>query len=1023
MLTRFALANRSFILFAVIVAVLMGPFSFLTHPSREDPAVVIRNAAVVARFPGMSADRIEDLITRPLEEKVREIVEVDTIESTSTPGQALINVTVDDIYTDMQPIWADLRNKMEDVAPVLPEGTQGPFVDDDKGNVAMATIALTGEGWENWEMHEIAKDLRRDIYALVEGVRKIDLFGVLEERIYLEFDSVKLSELGLDTRVVIDTIQAQNVVLPGGSIEAEGLSLEVEPSGDFETLEQITDLIVALPDQPGASVFLKDVATLRKGYEEPPGTPAYYNGRPTIVLSISMIDGFDSFAFGAALKAVVAAQSAQMPLGFETHFITYQPDDIGIAIFGVLQNLWQTVVIVLIVVVAFLGLRAGLIVGAMVPLVMVLTVLVMRQAGIELERMSLASLIIALGLLVDNGIVVAEEIEVRLQEGMERVAAALAAGKALATPLLAASVTTILAFMPLMLAPGGAGEYTRSISLVIALALIVSWVVALTALILFCVWFLKPGTKAKTIGEGRGLRVYRDLMGVCVNRPLPVIAGGLGLFGLGVWLMGFVGATFFPNSERTQLQVQVNLPVGSSSSLTAEVTQRVAAWALDKDQNPEVTDVVGYVANGGPRFYLALAPIDGTPDQAYLLINVQTPQDVAVVSNRLRGFAADATPEARIIPKPMSMGPNEAGLVEYRVTGEDAVVLAGIANRLQMALRETGFARDVKQDWENPTVTIRVIVDQQAARRAGVTSQDIANALNTQLSGVSVTDFRTSDVSIPVVLRAIGDQRTNLDRLRTLSIGREDASAIPLLQVAQLGGVPGFSRIQRRDLQRVITVSAVASGTTAVGLDAMLSPVLATLSGDIPFGYSIEKGGEIEGSSDAQARLFASLPLALCLMLLVLILQFDSLIKPVIIFLTIPLVLPGVALALLLAPGANFSFMGILGLLALMGIVINNAIVLIDRIEIERDGGKPLRAAIIEAGVQRLRPIVMTTCTTSLGLLPIILARDVLFYDLALVVAGGLLIGTLLTLVFVPSLFALFFIRTARRDAAAAHAA
>ncbi|MEM7404808.1 MAG: efflux RND transporter permease subunit [Pseudomonadota bacterium] len=1011
MLTSFALNNRTLMVAAVLVCLFAGPLSFLTHPSREDPAITIRSANVTAQFPGMSAERVENLITRKLEEKIREIPEVWHIESTSSNGKALIKVEIQEQYADMTNIWADLRNKMDDVRADLPSGTLGPFVFDDQGNVAMATIAITAEGFENYEMREAAKELRRIIYATVPGVRKVDLFGVEEQRVFVEFDNIRVSQLGIDPNSIISSITRQNVILPGGRVEADGTTMTIEPTGDFGGLGDISGLSVRIDGDPPTTIYLRDIADIRLGYAEPAEKPAFYDGKPAIVMSVSMIDQVDSKIFSATLQAVVEQYQGELPWGFEFDFITFQQNEINDAVYSVLNNLWQTCLIVLLVVIAFLGLRTGLIVGAMVPLVMLISTLVMRQTGIELERMSLASLIISLGLLIDNGIVVAEDLQGRIQRGQERVQAAIESGRALILPLLAASLTTILAFMPLMLASGGAGEYTRSISLVIAIALAISWVVALTVLLLFCVWFMKAGDPQdeEAAYERWYYNGYRRMLGFAIRFRWLVVVAAIGFLVFGGWLFQFVGKTFFPASERTQLQVIVELPVGANTVATSAAIARITEWLLDDQKNPEVDNVVGYVASGGPRFYLALAPVDGYANNAYMIVNVKQSRDVVTVRERLKFWALGAIPEARVTPKEMSMGPSESGLVEFRIVGPDSAVLSDAADQLMAALRTAPDTTGIKSDWENPTVALQVIVDQNAARRAGISSEDIANALNTQLAGNTVTNFRVDDVTIPVVLRAEGDQRTNIDRVRTLNVGVVGKSAVPLLQVAQFDGKVGYSRIKRRDLRRVMTVSGKSSSLTASELDAAVATALAEVRAGLPAGYVIEKGGEIEGSSDAQGNLFANLPLAFALMVLVLIWQFDSFRKPVIILLTIPLVITGVSAGLLIFPGANFSFMGILGFLALAGIVINNAIVLLDRIEVELAAGRAEFDAIVEAGVRRLRPIVMTTCTTALGLAPIIVSKDVLFYDLAVVIAGGLIVGTVLTLFIAPSLYAMFY--------------
>lgn len=1009
MLTRFALANPMLVLALTFFALAAGPFSFLTHPSREDPKITIRDASVQALFPGMPAQKIEQLITLALEEKLREIPEVDEIRSTSSIGQSLVNVTISDEYTDLDQIWTDLRDKMDEVARELPSGTQGPFVDTDRGDVAMATIALTADGFDNDEMHAAAKQIRRQIYARAPGVRRVTFFGVRERRVFVEFDTVRLAQLGLEPDQIVGAVQSQNVIQPGGQVQADGLTLTIQPTGDFDSLEDVRNLSIALPDSDGGALYLSDIADISFGYEDPPGSLAFYNGEPAIVIGVSMVDGFDAGAFSEGLTVFIGEARNVLPLGMFLEFITFQPDEIDAAIEGVLSNLWQTVLIVLAVVIAFLGLRSGMLVGAMVPLVMVATILIMRFAGIDLERMSLASLIISLGLLVDNGIVITEELQGRISRGEKRKDAALAVGRQMSGPLLAASLTTIFAFMPLMLMPGGAGEYTRSISLVVAISLLASWAIALTALVVFCFWVLKPGEaedEDKVYGSRR-FEAYRGFMRWIVRWRWFVVAGSFATIIPGVMLFAGVSKTFFPASERAQLQIKVELPVGANTYATTQVVRRLQNWLGDAETNPEVVDSIAYVATGGPRFYLSLSPIDGYANKGYFIVNLDDFKKLSGLSRKVREFAAAAIPEARVTPQSMSLGPSVAGEVAYRIYGAESVELIRQSEALQAAMRKIDGARDVKDDWDNPAVTIRVVIDQAAARRDGVTSADVADALNAQLAGVQITDYRLGDLSIPVIARAKSGARTNLDRLRTLNVGRAAGSPVPLLQIASFEGAPEYSRIKRQDLERVVTVSAVHVSDTAAAFAGMLADDLAALRASLPPGYRVEVGGEVEGSSEANQKLSANMPLALALIVLVLIWQFNSFVRPALILSVIPLAITGVALALTLAPGANFGFMAILGFLALMGIVINNAIILIDRIDQERERRNDILEAVTEASVRRLRPIVMTTCTTALGLAPIIISRDVLFYDLALVIAGGLIFAALLTLVVTPCLYAM----------------
>ena len=1009
-LSELAMNNKAVVLFFTLLVLVAGPFSFSTHPSREDPKISIRTAVVSARYQGMSPERMENLITKKIEERIREIPEVEHIESTVQNGSTIIRANVYDRYSDMDPIWIQLRNKMDDVKADLPDGTEGPFVNDDYGDVAMASIALTAEGFSISEMREAARRVRDQLYSL-GGVRKITLYGVEPERIFVEIDNIRLSQFGISGTDIINAISKQNIILPGGTINTEGQSIFIEPSGNFEDLKDITDLQIQIPGQTGQVAYLKDIAKISRGYADPPKAPVFYNGKPAIVLGVSMIDQYDSFKFADDLKRRVRLIEQSLPIGYKFDYITFQPNEISIAINGVMNNLYQTIVIVLIVVMVFLGWRTGLLVGAMVPLVMLLSILVMRVVGIELERMSLATLIIALGLLVDNGIVVSEEIGRRLTLGEERFSAVINAGRDMSVPLLTSSLTTVFAFMPLMLAESAAGEYTRSISLVIAITLIGSWLVAMVVMPVFSFWFFKPGPTVdeETLYNRPLFKRYRSVLDFILKRRALFLASICALLVSSIFLFSYVPKVFFPASERTQLQVLIDAPVGSNSYKTLASIKPLSAWLMDKNQNPEVKDHVAYIADGGPRFYLGLNPIDADPFRAYLIVNVNTAEDVRRLLEKVRIFAARNMPEVRVTPKPMSMGPAEAGLVEYRFSGPSDKELKRLSLELQAAMRAIPATRNIKDNWENPTIKVLVQIDQTRARRVGITSEQIAQALNANFAGTSVTVYREGDQTIPVILREAGTARTNIDRLRTINVARVDGRAIPLLQVATFEGITQYAYLQRRDLERVIKISGVNPGLSAQALDKALGPDLERIQKQLKPGYRFERGGELEDSSKAQGSLFANFPLAFALILLVLIAQFDSFKKPLMILLTVPLIITGVALALFIMPGANFGFMAILGLLALFGIFLNNAIVLIDKIDMERAAGFGLHDAIIKASINRMKPILITTATTVLGLVPIILSRDVLFYDLALVISGGMIVGTLFTLGVVPVLYSLFF--------------
>ncbi|MCB2100089.1 MAG: efflux RND transporter permease subunit [Rhodobacterales bacterium] len=1005
-LTRWSLdASRLTILFILFVA-LAGVASYVTYPRKEDPSITIRMAQVTAAYPGMAATRVEDLITRPIEERIREIPEVKRITSDSRTGNALVSVEVQDTVTDLAPVWQRLRDKMADLAPDLPDGTQGPTVNDEVGLTAVATVALWSDGFTLAEMRQVARDTRDRLYTL-DGIKKIELYGVQDERVYLEASNARLARFGISPLTLVDTLRQQNIVLPGGHIDADGQNVIVEPSGDFTDVEQIREVLIPRPG--GGTVPLRDLVTVTRGPVDPPRNPVYFNGRPAIVLSVSIQDGVNSVAFGDRLTAALARIQNSLPIGYVLDYATFQPDLVALAVDGAVVNVYQTLAIVLAVVMVFLGWRTGLIVGAFVPLAMLLGLVVMRLLDIELQRMSIASMIIALGLLVDNGIVVAEDIRARLSAGQKRRDAAIDAGRTLAVPLLTSSLTTILAFMPMMLAVGAAGEYTRSLSQVVIILLLGSWFLAMVVTPVLCVWFMRQPTAediAAAAREGRFLGGYRRLLGG-VLRHRALFLAGVGLVAVAAgWGFSFVPKIFFPESERNQFLVYIDLPAGSSIKATQATVRAVTAWLDDRAANPDVTGTIAYVGGGGPRFYLTLSPIDPDPHRAFITVTTGRGGDVPAAMARVRAHLLDRHPEARAQVKAMSLGASESGLVEIRLVGPDAGALTAASARLQDGLRAMAGARDIRDDWENRVVKVTVQVDQGRARRAGVTSTEVAQSLNTYLDGMAVTDYREGDLVIPVVLRGLEAERGTLSGLADINVHTAAGTTVPLPQIASFTGEFAHGRIKRRDLERTVTVQVKHQALKAAPLFAQMEPLLAGL--DLPPGHRWEVGGELEDSAEAQANLFATLPHCLALIAVLLVWQFNSFRRPAIILATIPLAFLGAVVGML-ALNAPFGFMSILGLFSLAGIIINNGIVLIDRVDGLRAEGLAPDKAVVEAALARFRPILMTTLTTILGLLPLIVSHDPLFYGLAAVIAFGLLLGTALTLGLVPVLYTLLF--------------
>ncbi|MBA6251235.1 efflux RND transporter permease subunit [Colwellia sp. MB3u-55] len=1012
-LTKIAFTYRKSILMVLALLLINGVFAYLTLPAQENPTITIRKAIVTTSYPGMAPERVEQLITRAIEKEIRKIPEVEKLTSTSMTGQSVIHVEIYDRYFNLDNIWQDLRNKVKQAQLNLPEGTSPPFVNDSFGDVSVVTLALTADGFDLGEMYDISKHIRDNLYN-VAGTKKVDIIGVQAERIYLEAKTAKLAQLGISPRSIISELQNQNIISPGGQIDTGLRSIVVEPTGNFSSLEEIGNTHIRITGTDD-TIALKDIVSLRRGFIDPPDKPAYFNGEPAIMFGVSMLQKYNLLEYAPRVKNMVTNIENTLPIGYKINIATYQADQVQKSIEGVSINVIQTLVIVLLVVIYFLGLRTGLIVGSIVPFVMLTTLAIMKFSGMTLEKMSLATLIIALGLLVDNGIVIAEDFKRRIEQGIDRFDAMCQGGKELAMPLLSSSVTTILFFLPLMLAEHVAGEFTRSVSLVILITLMTSWVLALCVTPTLCYFFIKADNKGSaatdkpTENSTKFYQIYEKflhwvLAHKTIFMTLMVVTLIVSLSGFGL-----LKKQFFPDSDRTQVMMYIDLPNGTSARETNRQMQEVFTWLDDKTSFPEISNYSGYSGFNGPRFVLTLNPEDPANNKGFVVINVKDETQINTFVNKLHNGIIENFPNVSGRVKRMFAGPSDSSTISIQVKGPDKDILYEKAKEIMSVLQAVPYTKNVRTDWENRIVKMQVKIDQHRARRAGVTSSDVATALQGYFSGANVTEYRDGDDIIPVVFRAEEEERFNLDRLRTVSIfSNQTGSSVPLFQVADFIPVNQYAKIQRENMFTTITIEASNTQMTAEDLQVVIDSDIQALKKDLPVNHLIEYDGVIVQSKEAQQALGASMPMVIGLVLILLVMQFNSFRRASIIVLTIPLSLIGTVVGLLVM-NAPFGFMVTLGIYSLAGIIINNAIVLIDRIEIERATGQSDYQAIVNSCLTRLRPITMTTVTTIMGLLPLLIDPMSMFYGMATVLAFGLGVGTILTLAVVPVLYASFF--------------
>ena len=959
-ITGFALNNSRTVIMTIVLVIVGGVYAFMGLPKLEDPLITIREAVVVAKYPGMPVEQVERLITRPIEEEIRSMGEVDEIkDSTSKVGESLIHVTIkDEVPSEQLPAtWKLLRNRMDDVKRELPEGTIGPMVNDTFGDTSVATIALWSDGFSMAEMHETARQIRERL-NLMKGIQKVDFTGVQDERIYLEVSNAKIAQLGIDIAVIGQSLREQNILLPGGRIDVDDVEIIVETQGRFKSIGEIGEVLIPISGTQ-ATIPLRDIATIRKAYVEPIHNPAYYNGHQSIVLSIFILKGVDAVEFGERLKKEVQEIERSLPWGYVLEFATYQPKLIKKAVSGMVINVIESVAIVLVVVMLLLGFRTGLIVGSFIPLVMLFGLLVMSALGIDMERMSLATMIIALGMFVDNAIVVSDDIKVNLETGMARMDAVLKTGNSLSVPLLTSTLTTVFAFGPILLQIGSTGDYTSSLGSVMIILLMGSWFFSMFSSTSMCYWFLKTkpagdGDKKQESDpyQGKFYRIYRRILEISLRYRTLVLVFTGGVFALALYAATFIPQAFFPSGDRNQFLIYLDLPAGTSIEETDRTVRELSAWLQDKKENPEITGTIAYVGNGGPRFFLSLSPVDPDPFVGFLIVNTQTNKEVPELVQRTGQYLVNHFPNVRGRVKAMWLGASETGLMEIRLSGPDTGVLQEQAEQLMAAFRKIPGTMDIKQDWNNRVLTVKADVDQNRARRVGVTSKDVADTLEFFIDGTTTTSYHQGNVQIPIVARGVEDERDSPDSLRTLGIRTSSGDSVPVNQVADVYAVGELNRIMRYNQERTMTVSAKNQVLKASEMFAALKPTLNGM--EFPNNHHWAVGGELEDSAKAQRNLVKWMLPCFGGIVFLLVWQFNSIRRAAIIILTMPLVIVGSVVGLLVMQ-ADFGFMVILGLLALAGSIVNNGIVMIDKIEENRREGQTPYDAVVNSAISRFQ--------------------------------------------------------------------
>jgi multidrug efflux pump len=1002
-LSALALAHGNFMRFLVALVFLGGAFAFVSLGRREDPDFTFRVMVVKVFWPGATAGEVDEEITHRLETKLQDLPQLDYIESYSKPGEATLFVRPLQSTTPAQVVetWYQVRKRAGDIRHLLPEDAIGPFYDDEFGDTFTTIYAFGGEGVEHAELREIVKSAREQLLR-IKGVEKAQLLGLQDEKIYVEFDQRRLSELGLSTAAVADQLGQQNAIVPGGIVEAGADRVPLRLTGGFHAIEDID----SAPIRAGANtVRLSDIATVRHGYEDPPVRRMRFNGTPVIGLGLVLGKNADVLAVGREIDAAMERLRASLPVGVDVAQVANQPHVVREAVGEFTESFLEALVIVLGVSFLSLGLRAGTVVALTVPLVLGAVFVVMLVAGMELHRISLGALILALGLLVDDAMIATEMMARKMEEGWERLKAAGFAYETTAFPMLTGTSITVAGFLPIGLARSNAGEYTGSIFWVTAIALSLSWLAAVLFAPFLGAMILKSHVASQR--EHFQTRFYRRLraaIGWCVGRRWTVIAATAGLFALGVLAMLLVPKQFFPLSNRPEILVDILLPEGATLVETDAAAKRVEAEIL---KDPEVRQVTSYVGEGTPRFFLLLVEKLSASNFAELVVLSASNRARERVMQRIEALLAADFPEVRGRTLRLQVGPPVDYPVAFRIVSENPGVVRRYADEVARLMRGDGDIVDVTDDWTQAIRTLRLELDQDKARALGVSSRSVALALAAEESGIKVGALRERDQLIDIVWRARAEDRGELGNLRDVNVATATGAAVPLDQLVRL--VPHFEEgvIWRRNGLYAVTVRAdVRRGVEPPAPTWRLWPKLQAVADAMPFGTHLELGGSEEENVIAQRSIFAWLPLAGAVTLFLLMVQLQNLSRALMVVATAPLGVIGAAFALL-AFQAPFGFVALLGLIALAGMIMRNAVILVDQIEQDVRAGSDDWTAVVEATVRRFRPIMLTAAAAVLAMIP--LSRSDFFGPQAITIMGGLVGATALTIFFVPALYAAWF--------------
>ncbi|KTC20026.1 ACR family transporter [Pseudomonas putida] len=1001
-LSEWALKHQSFVWYLMFVALLMGVFSYFNLGREEDPSFTIKTMVIQTRWPGATQDETLLQVTDRIEKKLEELDSLDYVKSYTRPGESTVFVNLLDTTKagDIPQIWYQVRKKIQDIRGEFPQGIQGPGFNDEFGDVFGSVYAFTADGISMRQLRDYVEQVRAEIRE-VPGLGKVEMIGQQDEVLYLNFSTRKLAALGIDQRQVVQALQAQNAVTPAGVMEAGPERISVRTTGQFASEKDLEQVNLRLDDR---FYRLADIAEISRGYADPPTPMFRYDGKPAIGLAIGMKKGGNIQAFGKQLHERMEAATADLPVGVGVHTVSDQAVVVEEAVGGFTSALFEAVVIVLVVSFISLGVRAGLVVACSIPLVLAMVFVFMEYSGITMQRISLGALIIALGLLVDDAMITVEVMVTRLEKGESKEQAATFAYTSTAFPMLTGTLVTVAGFVPIGLNASSAGEYTFTLFAVIAVALLVSWVVAVLFAPVLGVHLLSAKVKAHDAEPGRIGRGFNHGLLWCMRHRWITIIGTVVLFALAVFSMRFVQNQFFPSSDRPEILVDLNLPQNASIDETRKAVDKLEATLKD---DPDILRWSTYIGQGAIRFYLPLDQQLENPYYAQLVIVSKGLESREALTARLKERLRKDFVGIGSYVQSLEMGPPVGRPIQYRVSGKDIDQVRKHAIELAALLDGNSHVGEIIYDWNEPGKVLRIDIAQDKARQLGLSSEDVANLMNGIVSGSPVTQVNDDIYLIDVIGRAVDSERDSPQTLQNLQIVTPSGTSIPLLAFATVRYELEQPLVWRRDRKPTITVkAAVRDEIQPTDLVAQLKPQIDEFARKLPAGYQVATGGTVEESGKAQGPIAKVVPLMLFLMATFLMIQLHSVQKLFLVASVAPLGLIGVVLALI-PTGTPMGFVAILGILALAGIIIRNSVILVTQIDAyEADGYAPWDA-VVEATDHRRRPILLTAAAASLGMIPI--AREVFWGPMAYAMIGGIIVATLLTLLFLPALYVAWY--------------